>query len=189
MSAVGRPHQARTMSGMPVNPRPIMDSAVVNADAQAVMAWWFHPDRWDDFRNRLERTGAREVSVTGSMEDDVTVVTISFVNPRGRRVHQRRERRLTSDGTAPRKGDRFVVETDEVMTKETQSGRGITRTCEGRTEFIPNADGSTEVVSVHRHALAGGTWAERLGNRRGDRTLQGRHFAELIESCRAATSF
>jgi len=120
------------------------------------------------------------------MENGITVLTTTYVNRRGNRVHHRQERSLTSDGTAPPSGDRFVSESTEVMTKETQSGHEITRTCDGRTEFIPKSDGSTEVVSVHRHALAGGTWAERLGNRKGDRALQGRQFAELIEGCRAA---
>ncbi len=74
------------------------------------------------------------------------------------------------------------------MTKETQNGREITRTCSGRIEFIPQSDGSTQVVSVHRHALTGGTWTERLINRRGDGALQSRQFEELIDGCRSEMS-
>ena len=146
------------------------------------MAWWFHPGRSQEFRGRIERSGARDVSVTASFENGITVLTTSFVNRLGNRVHQRQERSLTSDGTAPPSGDRFIAASIEVMTKETQSGHEITRTCEGRTEFIPRPDGSTEVVSAHRHVLAGGTWAERLGNRRGIERFR----AALIEGCRAA---
>ena len=143
------------------------------------MAWWFHPDRWEEFRDRLERSGARDLFVSGSRDGDTAVLEVAYTNRQGRSVHQRQERHLTPDGMAPPSGDRFIAESTDIMTKETQSGREITRTCAGRIEFIPQFDGSTQVVSVHRHALTGGTWAERLGNRRGDGALQSRQFAGI----------
>jgi hypothetical protein len=164
------------------------DSALVDASPQAVMAWWFHPDRREEFRDRLERSGARDVSVSGSGHGDIAVMNAVYQNRRGKSVRQRQERRLTPEGIAPASGDRFVAESTDIMVKETQSGREITRTCAGRIEFIPQSDGSTQVVSIHRHVLTGGTWAERLGNRRGDGALQSRQFAELIDGCRAAVA-
>jgi hypothetical protein len=128
------------------------------------------------------------VSVSGSRDGDTAVLEAEYSNRQGRRVHQRQERRLTPEGMAPLSGDRFVSESKDIMIKETQSGRELTLTCAGRIEFIPQTDGSTQVVSVHRHALTGGTWAERFGNRRGDGALQNRQFAELIDGCRAAVT-
>jgi hypothetical protein len=164
------------------------DSGRVDASPKAVMAWWFHPDRREEFRDRLERSGARDVSVSGSRDGDTAVLETAYRNRQGKRVRQRQERRLTPEGLAPPSGDSFVAESTEITIKETQSGREITRTCVGRLEFIPQSDGSTQVVSVHRHALTGGRWAERLGNRRGDGTVQSRQFAELIDGGRAAVS-
>jgi hypothetical protein len=173
---------------MPGKTRTILNSGSVAAAPATVMAWWFHPDRSEDLRDRLNRVGARDVSVDVSQEGDIRVVTTSYVNNRGNKVHSRRERPLTSEGTAPPSGDRFISESIEVLTMETRSGHKLTRTCNGRMAFIPQPDGSTEVVSIHRHALVGGTWAERLGAQKGDGKLQTRQFAEVIESCRAATS-
>jgi hypothetical protein len=173
---------------MPNKAKTTSDSARVDASPEAVMVWWFHPDRWEEFRDRLERSGARDVSVSGSKDGDIVVLNTAYRNRLGKSVHQRQERRLTPEGKAFPSGDRFVAESTDILIKETQSGREITRTCAGRIEFIPQSDGSTQVVSVHRHALTGGTWAERLDNRRGGGALQSRQFAELIDGCRAAVS-
>jgi hypothetical protein len=175
-------------AGMPDKAKTMSDSALVDASPEAVMAWWFHSDRWEEFRDRLERPGARDVSVSGSRHGDIAVLKTAYRNRRDKNVHQRQERRLTPEGMAPPSGDRFVAQSTDILIKETQSGREITRTCAGRIEFIPQSDGSTQVVSVHRHVLTGGTWAERLGTRRGDGALQSRQFAELIDDCHAAVS-
>jgi hypothetical protein len=173
---------------MPAEARIMSDSGRIDASPEAVMAWWFHPDRREEFRERLERSGARDVSVASSREGDTAVLEVAYRNRRGRSVHQRLERLLTPEGMAFPNGDRFVAESREILTKESQSGREITRTCGARIEFVPQSDGSTQVVSLHRHSLKGGTWAERLGNRRGDAAVQSRQFAELIDGCRAGVS-
>ncbi len=184
----GKPLSNPYDAGMPDKAKTMSDSARVEASPEAIMAWWFHPDRSQEFRDRLERSGASDVSVSDTRYGDIAVLNAAYRNRRGKSVHQRKERRLTPEAMAPLSGDRFVAESTDILVKETQSGRQITRTCAGRIEFIPQSDGSTQVVSVHQHALTGGTWAERLGNRRGDAALQSRQFAELIDGCRAAMS-
>jgi hypothetical protein len=188
LEAVAISYDAWMPDKCPDKEKTMSDSALVDASPEAVMAWWFHPDRSEEFRDRLERSGARDVSVSESIHGDIAVLNVDYRNRRGKSVHQRKERRLTPEGMAPRNGDRFVAESTDILIKETQRGREITRTCAGRIEFIPQSDGSTKVVSIHRHVLSGGTWGERLGNQRGDADLQSRQFAELIDGCRAAVS-
>ncbi len=166
--------------------KTIRNTGVVNASPQAVMVWWFHPDRRQEFRDRIERSGGRDVSVVASMEGDLTVTTTTFVNKGGHQVRERQERRLTSEGTAPPNGSRFIAESTEVMTREGPGGHEATRTCQGRMEFVPRPDGSTEVISLHKHVVTGGTFGGRLRYRRVDPAVQSRQFAEMIELCRAA---
>ena len=52
-------------------------SETVNANPEAVMAWWFDSDRAEDFLRFAEKIGAIETSFSETIEDGVRVRTTS----------------------------------------------------------------------------------------------------------------
>jgi hypothetical protein len=73
------------------------------------MAWFFHPDRFDEFKKHIERLATGEYSVNQSTDDGVSVRVASWKNKRGWDYHHHIETKLAVDGMAAREGDRFVA--------------------------------------------------------------------------------
>lgn len=153
------------------------------------MAWWFDPDRKNDFRDRIERTGATDFSLTESTTDGVRVRVATWKDRRGWVHHHRTELHLDPHGMPPRSGDRFIASGSDTVSFQHPRGKKFGFTCTGRIEFVPQTSGSTEIVSIHSHATAGGTWFQQRYIRRSDLQNGTRQFdEESIARCRAAVS-
>lgn len=163
---------------------PRRTSGIVNAGPERVMSWWFDPARGNDFRDRIEKTGATDFSLTASTTDGVRVRTMTWKDRRGWVHHHQTEWHLDPSGLAPRSGDRFIVPASETVSFQFPHGTKIGFSCTARMEFVPQADGSTQVVVIHSHAAAGGSWFQQRFIRRSDRTRQSDE--KTIARCRAA---
>ena len=151
------------------------------------MSWWFHPDRGDDLRKRLEESGNTDVSVTESTTTDgVRVRAARWKGSKGWDHHQRTETTLDPSGMAARSDHIYVAEASDVVSYESPSGQKLTTTCSGRVEFIPLASGQTTIRVVHHHVLVGGSWVERRSHRRAEQLYTERVFRERIARCQAA---
>jgi hypothetical protein len=69
-------------------------AATVDASPESVMAWWFHPDRRDDLRRRIEGAGARDFSLTESTTDGLRVRTMQWTDRGGWETRHEAETRL-----------------------------------------------------------------------------------------------
>jgi hypothetical protein len=118
-------------------------AGMVNASAERVMAWWFHPDRRAEFQDHIEKAGGRDVSVTQSMSDGVRIRIVNFKDRRGWVQRHQVETRLAPDGIPARDGDRFVAPGGDVVSYSPPSGGEITITCIGQVEFIPQVSAVT----------------------------------------------
>ena len=161
-------------------------AAVVDAGPEDVMAWWFHPDRRKECQERIEKTGARDVSVTQTTTDGVRVRVACWTDRRGWDTHHQVETRLGPDGMPAGQGDRYIAPASDVVSFNRRSGQKMTVTCMGRLEFIPHESGDTEIRTVHHHTLTGGRWIQRWSVRRSDHVKSDRVFRESITRCRAA---
>jgi hypothetical protein len=132
-------------------------TAVVKAEPELVMAWWFHPDRKDDFRHRIERDGATDVSLTESTADGVRVRTATFRDRRGWTHDHQVETRLTAEGMGTRRGDRFIAPTGDVNNLHSPRGQRITLQCAGGIEFVPQSEGPPRSPSC----IVIPSWGER----------------------------
>ena len=148
------------------------------------MSWWFDPARRNDFRDRIEKTGATEFSLMESTTDDVRVRTITWKDRRGWAHQHQSELRLDPSGLAPRSGDRFIASGHETVSFQHPRGTKLGWSCIARIEFVPQAGGSTHVVVIHSHTTAGGSWFQRRLVRKFDGTRQSDE--EHIVQCRAA---
>jgi len=52
-------------------------------------------------------------------------------------------------------------------------------------EFVPPANGGTEINTYHHHNIVGGTWIQRWCYRRSERRKIDKEFGELIDRCQA----
>jgi hypothetical protein len=164
----------------------LSSSAVVGAEPERVMAWWFHPDRKLELQRRITGGGATDFVFTESTTDGVRVRLFSFTDLRGWGHNHRVETGLFLDGTAARCGGRFIVPVSDVNDMKPPLGRRITLHCVGQLEFVPQGSGSTEVCVEHCHKLSGGNRVMRQVIRRADRGKQDRLFNELIADCKTA---
>jgi hypothetical protein len=71
---------------------------MINAGPERVMAWWYHTDRFDEFKKHIESLAAGECSVTQSTADGVRVRVAHWKNDRGWDVQHRIEAVLAIDG-------------------------------------------------------------------------------------------
>jgi hypothetical protein len=163
-------------------------AATVGASPERVMAWWFSSDRKNDFRDRIERTGAKDFSLTESTQEGVRVRDATWKDRRGWVHHHRTEWHLDPDGKAPRRGDRFIAPGNDAVSFQHPRGRKIVLTCTARIEFVPQTNESTEIVVVHSHNTAGGTWIQQRAIRKSDLKNCTRQFDDAIARCRAAVS-
>jgi hypothetical protein len=164
-------------------------AGIVNASPERVMAWWFNPDRKNDFQDRIERTGATDFSLTESTTDGVRVRAATWKDRRGWVHVHRTELHLDPNGMAPRSDDRFIVSASDTVSFQHPRGKKFGLTCTGRIEFVPKNSGSTEIVTIHSHAAAGGTWFQQRSIRRFDLQNGTRQSdEESISRCRAAVS-
>jgi hypothetical protein len=152
------------------------------------MAWWYHPDRREDFRKRIEGTGARDFSLTESTTDGMRVRTAQWKDRRGGEQRHYIETRLGPTGMAARSGDRFIAPGRDVVTYQPPWRRSVTVSCNGRIEFIPRSSGETEIRAFHDHTMTGGLWLQHWCFRKCSPKAQERQFVEQIDRCRAATS-
>jgi len=161
---------------------------MVNASPERVMAWWFHPDRRDEFQTSMEKFDffAGDVSMTESTADGLRIRDIHWKDNRGQDHHHHIETVLTSDEMPARNGDRFVAPFSQTHDYRTPEGRKVTLRCSGRTEFIPQATGDTEIIVVHSHILVGGGWIARLSQHKSELTNTDRQFRDRIARCQAA---
>lgn len=156
-------------------------SGTVKANPEAVMAWWFHPDRARDFLSFAEKIGATDTAFAESVEHGVRVQTYLWKDRRGWSYRHRYETHLTQDGVAPRINDHFVATGDGVVAYKSPSGAEMTKTCVERTQFTPLADGATKVTVAHNHSLVGGAWLWRIKMERMDRNNTDAAFRDWIE--------
>ena len=161
--------------------------ATVNASPERVMRWWFSPERQNDFRDRIEKTGATDFSLSASSTDGIRVRTSTWKDRRGWVHHHRTEWHLDPDGMAPHRGDRFIAPGSDTVSFEHPRGRKIGFPCTARIEFVPDTNGSTEIAVIHSHETTGGTWIQQRAIRSWDlKKGTTRQFDESIARCRAA---
>jgi hypothetical protein len=156
----------------------------VSASPERVRVWWMHPDRKDDLRDRIQRTGVHGFSQTISTVEGVGVRVTKW-RDRRRWVHETRvETPLDPDGKPHLNDDgSFPLSQKAILTAPL--GYKMTFTCTGKLEFNELDTGSTEVIVIHNHKAVGGTWFNRRNLRRSDEEREPRDFQELIDRCRA----
>jgi hypothetical protein len=165
----------------------IESAGIVNASPERVMAWWFGPDRKNEFRDRIERTGAKDFSLTEFITDGVRVRDTTWKDGRSWVHLHHTELHLGPDGMAPRTGDRFIASGSETVSFQHPRGKKFGFTCTARVEFVPQTSGATEIVVVHNHATTGGNWLARRLIRRSDLQKGTRQSdEESIARCREA---
>jgi hypothetical protein len=158
-------------------------SGIVNTSPEAVMAWWFHPDRAKDFLAFAEKIGAIDAAFSELIEDGVRVRTYLWKDRRGWSYRHRHETHLSQDGMAPRIDDHFIATGSGVVGYKSPTGAETTMTCFERTAFSPLAAGGTKVRAVHEHSLAGGAWLRRIKMERPDRANTQAAFRDWIDRC------
>jgi hypothetical protein len=158
-------------------------TGTVYADTEAVMAWWFHPDRAEDFLSFAEKIGALETSFEESIEDGARIRTFQWKDRRGWTYSHRAESRLAANGMAARKDDHFIAPASDVVRYKSPTGKEMTKTCVGRIEFSPLNTGRTKISTFHDHSLVGGTWPRRLRMVRLDRSNTEASFRDWIDRC------
>jgi hypothetical protein len=75
-------------------------TGMVDANAENVMRWWFHPDRLRDVQSRMEHSGNSDVSVTQPTTDGVRMRIARWKDRQGWDHFHRVETNLTLDGIA-----------------------------------------------------------------------------------------
>jgi hypothetical protein len=197
----GRATVSQALSRLPTGPLPastlpVVDqsdwsfelTATVNAEPERVMAWWFDPDRRGDFRNRLEASGATDISMTESGADGLRARDSHWKDRRGWEHNHHVETKLTPAGTAASDGDRFVAPANDVRSYRSPTGKTREVACSGAIEFVPRAGGDTEINVLHHHTNVVGAstrlvrWVERKLERRNTDQL----FRERVSRCEAA---
>jgi hypothetical protein len=165
-------------------------AATIHASPEAVMAWWFHPDRKDDLQTSMDNVGAHDFLFANSDTDGVRVRTAEWTDRRGWKHHHQIEAHLAPNGVAERQNDRFVAPISDVVTYRRPGGDNDTRTmaCNGRIEFISLAGGDTEVRAFHSHTLTGWPWLQRSSRRKAFRKNTESLFVDSVDRCRAATT-
>jgi hypothetical protein len=158
-------------------------SGIVNANPEAVMAWWFHPDRAEDFLRSAKKIGAIDAALAESIEDEVRVRTYLWKDRRGWTYRHRMETHLAEDGLAVRTGDHFIAPRGDVESYKSPTGAEMTKTCVGRIAFTPLAEGGTKVWVLHNHSLVGGAWLWRIKMERDDRSNTEAAFRDQIDRC------
>jgi len=165
----------------------IVATGVVNATPEAVMSWWFHPDREGDFQDRLGLTNVTEFEVSESTDDGgVQVRLTSWRDQRGWSQRHRIERHLTAGRLGQAVDGIFTVPCMEVISYEHPTGKTMALQCSGRIDFIPKSGGSTEVVVAHKHHLTGGRWLWRRNLRKSDERNQPDLLQRQIGLCEVA---
>lgn len=178
-----------TLRGMGQLSWSIETAGIINASPERVMSWWFDPGRWnDDVPYRLEKLGVTDISQTASTANGVRLRTVTWKDRNGWDYHQQMESHQDPSGMAPRNGDRFTASATGTLSfchPRIWRGRKIGYSCIERTDFVPQGDGSTQVIITHSHTAAGG-WYQRRHVQKFDRTRQ--FDEDHIARCRAAVN-
>jgi hypothetical protein len=157
----------------------------VNASPDAVMEWWYDPERLEERRTRLEETGSN-VSLEVEDVDGIRVTTSHLKDRRGWRQSHRVESHLGPNGRPAQQGDRYIARSRDVARYKPPLGKGVAVSCEGQIEFIPQATGGTEIVVTHRHSVSGGlkNWQRSIA--KGEHVNTATQFQETLGQCQAA---
>ena len=162
-------------------------SAILDADAMAVIRWWTHPDRLTELLRETERKGGMDVTLSRDEEDEGQGAVLRYRTAKGWEY----EHRLRSNF----KRDQELIFTDGIFTILTsdfetiRSGQcALTATCQATQEFERLGEQSTELFVTHEHTMTGGRWIWRWDRRRFDHTTRKASFEHQVQQCRLATA-
>ena len=151
------------------------------------MAWWFHPDRKDDLRERLGLSHVADVDVVASTDDSGARVRVAtFRDRRGWDHRHRTQWQLDPDHQTLASNGRLTVPSVEQVTFDPPKGPRMNLQCDGRMDFTALQGGSTEIAVIHNHTLTGGRWIWRRNLRRTEQRDVKGTFRKQIEQCEAA---
>ena len=163
----------------------IRTAGTVNASPERVQAWWVHPDRREDFRDRIERTGVTKFSQEESTVDGVRIRTTRWKDRKGWTHETRVEATVDLEGKPiPDEDGSFPL--SQKATIRAPLGYRISFTCSGRLEFKQLDAETTEVVMFHNHKAVGGTRFNRQNMRKSNQEGEPRDFQGLIDRCHEA---
>lgn len=158
----------------------------IDAGIETVMHWWFHPDRADEMRMRIDATGATDVSVAETISGAVRIRVVIWRDANGWEHHHHGTTELDHQGMAARRGDRFIAPCNEVARLRSPFGAETIVRCTARIEFIPVSSDYTDVLVVHHHVTEGGSWFGRRSLRLRDQKNHVGEFSGTLDRCRAA---
>jgi len=150
------------------------------------MAWWFHPDRRDDFMNALEDIGALDLSVKETVVDGARHRILRWKDERGWEHIHSTPVRTAQDVPPDRQGDRFNVPASDWTELRHPAGESFTVVCNGRLEFVALDPTGTEIVVVHDHVMRGGKWRRRRNFPQTQQQGTEAAFNLMVERCRSA---
>lgn len=163
----------------------------VDADADAVAGWWFHPDRAAEFLAELKsRKGVVDMSVTESTKDGHRVRVLIYKSTQGWEF----EHRMAEITRPERVGDRYRVETHDAESARDVERQAVHRygwqpftvDCFRVLEVIAIRPDETRVTDTHEHTMAGGTWGYRWKRRQSDMKSHKQRLKKTAQRCAAA---
>ena len=158
-------------------------TGIIEANPESVLAWWFAPQRMDEYKSDREAIGALDLSIEGSMIEGVEVRTARWKDDRDwEHIH----RVPIHNGLPERKGDRFVLASTDSTELKHPTGEKMTVKCNGQLEFISLGTRSTEVHIVHNHVLRGGRLRRRWTFPKSQQRTTEVQFKQMMERCRSA---
>ena len=144
-----------------------------------------HPDRKDDLRQRIQPTAVGEIVQTETTIEGVRVRRTKWKDRRGW-VHETHvEAPVDAEGTPQPREDGSYPLTQQATFKA-PLGYKITFSCTGQLDFERLDDGTTEVIMIHNHKVAGGTRFNRRHIQMSNEESEPRDFQDWIDRCRAA---
>ncbi len=145
----------------------IVVTDLVDADADTVVAWWFHPDRWSDYLQLIKDRGALDVTFKQSTTGGLAVRTLTYRDAEGWRVDYRRESVVYEDGIPSRTGDQYSA-ADKSIVNVLHGRRDLTLHCARRQVFEAIGIGETRISATFEYTMSGGKRRWRRGVRRND---------------------
>jgi len=160
-------------------------AGTVNADAEAVVAWWFHPDRRTEYLDLAKSRGALDLTYTRSREGGVAVGNLRYRTAQGWEFDHRLESNVDGNGLPGYAGDRYVAESRDLETARSGNQHFSVR-CVATHELVAVGPQETRITATHSHTMTGGRWLWRWNRRRKDYTTHNRFFSNKVDQCKIA---